>query len=215
MHISIWQQFASNHSNGFTIVGTFQEPEVAQKAADELRRILVEIAAWYAHPENANQIEEFYVQLFRPPIPPEVEIGQRYGIEWEHATDWVLNLTEASAAANAVTVFEQHVFLSSRGYDSNIGPHPFDALMKRLGGTVVIEEEGVSHLVVTVICTPSDDQTVVNDTRGYFTEGDISQVDRFLIFRRMRFEDGIENGLPRLLTYLKNCTTIEYSIEEG
>jgi hypothetical protein len=47
MRVSIWQQFSSNHSGHFWVVGTFKTVEDAQKAYDELRAMLTEIDRWH------------------------------------------------------------------------------------------------------------------------------------------------------------------------
>jgi len=44
MRLSIWQQFSSNHSANFEIVGTFKTEELAHQAAEELREISRAIA---------------------------------------------------------------------------------------------------------------------------------------------------------------------------
>ena len=40
MKISIWRQFSSNHSGGFTVIGKFQSKEEADKLADEIRTLI-------------------------------------------------------------------------------------------------------------------------------------------------------------------------------
>jgi hypothetical protein len=40
MRISIWQQFSINNSSSFTVVGVFETPEAARRAADEVRKII-------------------------------------------------------------------------------------------------------------------------------------------------------------------------------
>ena len=52
MRISIWQQFSSNHSSSFTIIGTFENSEAAQRAAIEFRAILEKIVGWYQEPSH-------------------------------------------------------------------------------------------------------------------------------------------------------------------
>ena len=78
MRVSIWRQFSSNHSNSFTVIGTFKTPEIAYTVADRLRTILVEIAQWYeADPEWAANYQELGLLS-----PPEVEYSEQYGIAW-------------------------------------------------------------------------------------------------------------------------------------
>jgi hypothetical protein len=37
MRVTLWQEFSSNHSSDFTVVGEFPTPEAAQEAARRLR----------------------------------------------------------------------------------------------------------------------------------------------------------------------------------
>jgi hypothetical protein len=45
MKIHIWQQFASNHSNSFTVVRTFPAVEAAQTTAATLQQLFDDIQA--------------------------------------------------------------------------------------------------------------------------------------------------------------------------
>lgn len=47
MRISIWQQFSSNHSSGFTVVGEFATRSEAENAANKIREILYRLKDWH------------------------------------------------------------------------------------------------------------------------------------------------------------------------
>lgn len=89
MRVSIWQQFSSNHSGSFTVVGRFETEETAHEAANELGGVIRQIDEW--HEDTAN--EAWYKQVAMNDVPPitpaEKDIQQKYAIEWEvQAVDW-------------------------------------------------------------------------------------------------------------------------------
>jgi hypothetical protein len=174
MRISIWQQWASNHSASFTVVGEFKSAEAANKAAETLRDILVTIAEWYDRPENADLRAQWWEQGEElPPSPPEIDFGKQYGVGWnEHSIiDWVLSRSVAEAA---VSVLGSHVFVSNGILEETwLGPKPFDALMEKLGGRVqVTGESGDARLSVAISCIAPDEGTarsVCDQCSTYFS----------------------------------------------
>src|SRR5579863_2710451 len=89
MRISIWQQFSSNHSSDFTLVGEFRSVDDAQRAGDELRHILQTVVDWYvAHPEVD---EARFTEGSCLPSPAEIEFAKQYGVELNSAygIDWL------------------------------------------------------------------------------------------------------------------------------
>lgn len=68
MKLSIWQQFASNHSNGFTVLGTFANEAQAASAVEKLRHILRDI-----YDRTSSYAEE-------ASSPIEVDYGRQFGI---------------------------------------------------------------------------------------------------------------------------------------
>src|SRR5687768_7863721 len=50
MKISLWQQFSSNHSNGFQVVGIFESVDDAANVETRLKQLLNEATRW--HKEN-------------------------------------------------------------------------------------------------------------------------------------------------------------------
>src|SRR5262245_22231538 len=125
MKLSLWQQFSSNHSASFTVVGTFESAEKANAAADKLRNILQAIYEWHQqHPGHLNQDDLV-------PTPPEVEFARRYGVEWTEAMDWFYD--------RSVPVLDNSVILESG--ETWREPTPFIGILKKLGGTVVYSME--------------------------------------------------------------------------
>ncbi|MFN8373818.1 MAG: hypothetical protein U0694_13200 [Anaerolineae bacterium] len=129
MHLTLWQQFSSNHSAWFTVVGQFQDTTAALKAAAELRHILAVIAAWNeAHPELQEMRRS---GDFPPPTEPEVQFSKQYGVAWDtYAIPWFWQAK--------VTTHENLVFLDSDGQASG-GAFPFNDLLTRLGGQVYVQ----------------------------------------------------------------------------
>jgi hypothetical protein len=79
MKITLWQQFSSNHSNGFTLVGVFPSVAQAKKAYQRIDKLLKAIDKWRtAHPDDYRY--DFLT-------PPEKRIAATYEIDWEEPTE--------------------------------------------------------------------------------------------------------------------------------
>jgi hypothetical protein len=166
MRISLWQQFSSNHSARFTVVGTFDSPAKANEAAAELQRILARIETWWGElsPEEWNKWRD--KTETSELTPPEHEFSQHYKVDWPFTINWY---TWASwhHENSPVTVFEKFVFVESPHYYIWHGPQPFEELMIRFGANVALEsDESQSHtdetLLLNVRCTlPSDAETAI------------------------------------------------------
>src|SRR5690349_18626426 len=90
MRVTLWQQFSSNHSSHFTVVGEFPTPEAAQEAAQRLRAFFDEINAWFEKPENVSLKERRDEGQLWAMSQPEREVSQQYGIAWpEYTLDWI------------------------------------------------------------------------------------------------------------------------------
>ncbi len=75
MRISLWQQFSSNHSAGYWVVGTFKTVDEAQHAYREMRGILEKLEQVMR--ENPSTYAE-----------TEQAIAKQYQIEWTSSIDW-------------------------------------------------------------------------------------------------------------------------------
>ncbi|MBZ0318507.1 MAG: hypothetical protein K8L91_18990 [Anaerolineae bacterium] len=149
MRISIWQQFASNHSNSFTVVGEFESVEDAQNAADKLRASLQPILDWY----DTNPEIEFNAD----PIPPELAIGKSYGVEWELRHDWLPGRT----VGEVVSVLDNRIIIIS---EETWSPHePLDQILVKLGATVRLEGAfSDTLLLVDIVCECPNEATATN-----------------------------------------------------
>ena len=132
MRISIWQEFSSNNSARFTVVGIFETATAAKDAADKLMDMIKSIVEWYQKPENAGLQEQWDSP---PPSPPEIQIAKQHNIEWsEISLDW----TWVDADGNGpVKAFEKIVFVD--GTESWLGSSPADKLVQILGGKALVD----------------------------------------------------------------------------
>ena len=73
MKIKIWQAFASNNSGSYTIVGSFDTPELATEVAAALRTMAGQHTAWL---ENARGTE------FTEGVSPLGAFAQEHGLSW-------------------------------------------------------------------------------------------------------------------------------------
>src|SRR6266498_1068126 len=107
MRVAIWQQFSSNHSARFTVVGRFDTPTKADGAAHELKHILQVIADWYnVHPELIKAWDTRSSQNAPAPTEPEMQFSQQYGVDWSKTSiDWFRQAQ--------ISTFNEIVFLDS------------------------------------------------------------------------------------------------------
>lgn len=154
LKLSIWQQFGSNHSSFFTIVGGFEGHDQAKAAYNELRLILFEIDRW--HREHLDESRQLVWDPY--PTPVENEIAARYGVEWLMRIDWadwgLYHLRDSTdpveraqgeraaelAAAEidrTVSVIGNLVFVADPDATWMIA-EPFATILRRLGATRVL-----------------------------------------------------------------------------
>ena len=233
MRVSIWQQFSSNHSGWFTVVGTLESAEKANTAAAKLSEIIQAIHEW--HQQHPGHVDQGNVD----PIPPEVEFARQYGVKWDMAVDWFDEKSPVSVLDDNVVVLDVS--------DTWSYPLPFLGILKQLGGSVVYSfgmDEPFAEFRVKLTCT-APDETVASDlaTRilAYLpepweqrtpwypddlnydeiaadavgAEGTLRQLGQALAFELHFFE--IAKGLPALIQYLQSqgCTGIEYQFVQG
>lgn len=233
MRIKIWQEFSSNNSARFTVVGIFETPTAAKNAADKLMDMIKSIVEWYQKPENVD-LQEQWDSL--PPTPPEIQIAKQYNIRWsEISLDWVWVDTDGNGP---VKTFENIVFVD--GTESWLGSSPADKLIQKLGGkalvdgTIAIDEMGETHTFGTVnielSCIAPDETIAIKISSGivayqnrmkedpqkmFETPWGTSDPREHSAFHGAVLRDGknlkingsffhIAQGFPALINYLKN-----------
>jgi hypothetical protein len=162
MRLTLWQQFSSNHSARFTVVGQFETIEQAQRAYGEFNEFADKIVAWYhAHPE----LDEGWVSGDPPePTEPELQFNQQYKVEWdEYSVAWFPQTIRL--------LHDNLVIIDSDGQSDGNGANPFHLLMQKMGGKVVVEGdifhgEGIrSNFSMDLQCVASD-ETSLNKLAG-------------------------------------------------
>jgi hypothetical protein len=225
MRISIWRQFGSNHSGGFTIVGTFPTRQEAEKAAADLQSMMQIIRDW--HEKNPDWMEGKH-PLWLLPSPPEIEVAEKYKLEWEMAIDFY-DRTE--------TRFLDHHLIVNVD-DTWSGPNPIIQFINQSGGKTVYEAgvdgEVFANFHVRLTCTAPDDesaQTLAQELTSLLKTAEASLNAPWNPKKEWRLQidgtvsrDGrnltldslhglVFTGLPPLMDYLKSkgCENIHYA----
>jgi hypothetical protein len=153
MKLTLWQQFSSNHSAAFTVVGVFADADKAEAAARTIREVVEKLHEFYRRRfpdagdflEWAEEIDIRFLSVF------EIEMRQKYKIRpnaWTQPPDWAYNSTP-------VHQFKHMVFISSRG-DTWSGYQPLDSLIKKTGGKFYVSEESRAACYLTLTCEAND-----------------------------------------------------------
>jgi hypothetical protein len=240
MRVSLWQQFSSNHSASFTVVGKFESSEKAEAVADELRHILQIISNYWQQYANKQRttIENRLIESEQL-TPPEVVFRDQYQVGWTEyfgtgkmlPLDWV----HGDWALDGVRVFRNIVYLSPTG-DTWAGPKPFNLILEKLGGHIAVwEEVGEGALVVSIRFTaPSQaiadavDRGIIrykdsgiwflklsvfeNKTAGQFRRENLEMElrDVYLSWAGLDFDDLI--NFQKIVAFIEknNCTVSDY-----
>ncbi|MCL4876598.1 MAG: hypothetical protein KJ064_08070 [Anaerolineae bacterium] len=230
MNISIWQQFSSNHSAGFTLVGKFTSAEQAEQAATTLKEIIGQIAA--SNRARFETIEDFF--NFQPILlsPVERAVREQYEAEdWTHALDYAYE----DNTDRHVKRYENLVFVGSV-IDSNSVAKPFDTILRKLGAKISGEEE---QNRIFVSCLAPDETVARRLQQELVYRGNQEQIwvpidtRLFHIGQIEREEQQLHiiisgcwlselnsstfNFLHKLVSYLKSagCSDFTYSVGEG
>jgi hypothetical protein len=149
MKISIWRQFSSNHSGGFTVIGKFQSKEEADKLADEIRTLIKTIKEDTSSISPVIGEDDTYLTS-NPPTEKEIAIANYYGIEWKIHIDW------AVGDAN-VTQFDNYVVISDHPAQSQNGGVYIDQIVAKFTNEVYVEKNyGTNCIAVKLTCAVSD-----------------------------------------------------------
>jgi hypothetical protein len=200
MRVSIWQQFSSNHSSSFTVVGQFASVEEANAAAKEFRELLVQVeplleitrAAWKKAWEKAatqtkSRLEQHDIVSKQFPnarelTKPEREFSEKYNIEWdERGIDW---LHGDYPLSELIKVVNSDVFVMSNKCESYWYTTPIMISIVRLGARSVTSgcsdsRRGfLSQISVALSCTTPDANTATNIIQSIKTHLDWDYFDQ-------------------------------------
>jgi hypothetical protein len=223
MKLSIWQQFSSNHSADFTIVGTFDSASSAEDASELIRDALRRIIDWYGQNEPVRKQVLNLARL--EPTPVEQEIANQYGFKQAMILDYLANTKYNEAM---VYVYQNHVFVTNARVPVGLEPGLFDQLMEKLGAAVGIEVEGADPITVNITCQVPDadlGEEIADDAATYLAHlhANFSDSPNFAItldagtqlsFQGLGFmQTGLD--LPRFIEWLEDagCTGFELHIE--
>lgn len=212
MRLSLWQQFSSNHSSSFRVVGVFEDAVTAQKAADEVQIILARINQWHIdHPEESQSL--FEDGDWPPtPSPIEVEIGKQYGFDWEGGIDW-------GSHAHVNIVMDKFIYISHE-WQVDFAGEPFKHVIDALGGKGLMDGSSVGDdllgtILIDLTCT-APNEIIVEEIYGRYLsfQTRIHRGGTHLHFDRWTFSESPD--LTLLLSDLekRGCTDIQYSLRE-
>ncbi|MCQ3932615.1 MAG: hypothetical protein DPW16_19370 [Chloroflexi bacterium] len=136
MRISIWQQFASNHSANYTVVGIFESAEKAYQVGQVILEFIRELVEW----NNENNIYDFYKTHGWKPTPVEESLIEKYKIEWDKPLDWGSSINVPGRWSipidDFIRIFDKIVFVSTPISDATWQTgNQFIQLFQALGGT--------------------------------------------------------------------------------
>jgi hypothetical protein len=183
MHTSIWQQWASNHSGYFKVIGIFKTSTDADAAAAEIRRLLQGLVDWYSDPANLEALEQGLLDDDRPFAPIERQYLAKYGIDEDDWTycggiDWI---TEPEHVDKALSVLENKVFISKPDDTWQPGP-PMNILLEQLDADRVLWDSHVidsSRIGFSLAFTAPDESTaegIVDAFNAFFETNDYATI---------------------------------------
>lgn len=199
MKVALWRQVSSNHSNGFTVVGVFEDPADAEKAYKRIRKLLKTIDAW-CEDNDIDKYENWDV------LEPERRIAAEYRFQWplESPTDF---------GTEAVRYFRNIVSIDTSA-DSWTRRKPYELLLKKLGGDVAgwdSQEEGEDTAPkifrVSISATAPDEAAAARFARRW--ENQLREKNARLS------RDGRQVAIANLVFDLPQFTTIVKALERA
>ncbi len=213
MKISIWQQFSSNHSASFTLVGLFKSYADAEAAAVKMRDLIARIALWHAENPELSRI----ICTLRRELPdlisaPEREAGIEYQIDWSQPFVCFHDYE--------ITTYAQLLFLHNTRA-SLYGVYPLYEFIERMGGEAYVEGQllpgDVSNkLKLMIRCDPPNPETAAIIAEELHGEVYQARTVRLNIELKNRHVDGLRPKeliavLERLRAY--GCTKVSLWFE--
>ncbi|MAS33606.1 MAG: hypothetical protein CL610_06350 [Anaerolineaceae bacterium] len=136
MHISIWQQFSSNHSGFFWVVGTFESFSEAEGAFKTLREMLFAIDQW--HREHVEEYQTLLQTGLNEALPPEQAYAEQFQVDWQYPIDW--------------TNWANYYLEDWPGYESidaqRSARHMIDAAIRIVGRNVIVSNPDQTWMTI-------------------------------------------------------------------
>lgn len=154
MKLSLWQQFSSNHSASFRLVGQFESEVAAQQATRKLESMLNELDIWW-QAIDLNNRETIYLELLekRSWPPPEMEWQTAYNLKQSYLLlDWWV---EHHSSKDFVRTIRDLLILDPGSTWSD--PEMFVEILEQWGGKIHYESSALeNHLFLRLDCTLRD-----------------------------------------------------------
>lgn len=156
MKVTIWQQFNSNHSSSYTVVGQFDTTETAQRAYRAFYQLFTGILQ-----ERASTPHDIMT-------PAERSFSQDHNIRWEaEGIDW---LRRTTLFENHLNQSEQIVFISTGWGETWQLPEPIIEALKALGVQhIYIIDYDQADFTVRLTCIAPDQRRAVSITQAVNT----------------------------------------------
>jgi len=213
MRVSVWQQFSSNHSSHFTVVGVFETRDAASYAADEIRAILDKIRKWHEeNPEKSQELHEKWADGDWPPQPSEIEVelGKQYHVLWKGAVEWFEDAQ--------ISISNERLLILTTKSQTDWGPEPFNRLMECFGGHGLVTGSDIGgdlfgEITIFIDCEAPDEATA----QLIFDEKSSEWCSIWQHQTHLRLEwtyDGFDLEIESLIQYLQNlkCKKISYML---
>lgn len=244
MKVTLWQQFSSNHSASFTSVGKFQSVEFAEIVADEIRSMIREIGFWWEQYGDYKEQQTVEKRLRRKGeilTPPEQRIRDEYQVEWcrQNVTNGLMAIDWIRSQSADYAVQQHRKLVIIKPAQTWCGAHPFDLIMRKLGGEVASKVEDYSYLTTNFMFSAPDDETanliqqkirgiergheslIIIEGLGNATAGRLQRIGlQFTLSDVALNWAGLNRNLVEnfetIMQFLEkhNCTNIEYQFHE-
>lgn len=168
MRISIWQQWSSNHSSMFTIMGTFESEELAQTAARKISELSERITQFIFEDLADADFDRYWKHELLTPFELELETTHQIGLAGR--IDWFSGIS-ISQVGRVVMLSPDQTWQ---------GPLPVDKLLEQMGARVVIEGDLApgnrldNEPTIRIRCKAPDEQPAqqIMTDAGYKSDGD-------------------------------------------
>lgn len=169
MRLALWQQFSSNNSSMFVLVGRF-ESDAAHHAYTVIHDMIRQIATYY---RDLTDDDREKIDDINQPRELETTLFKAHDIDLRHSIDW---LFKAKPEIELISTFDQYVIISSDGLPNWWGANPFDDLMGRLGGEVYLEGGRTRQLFQIRLTCNAPDLAVARIVYGSLLNGDTDPI---------------------------------------
>jgi hypothetical protein len=152
MKITMWQQFSSNHSSHFVVVGQFEDVKQAEEAAAKLHDWMQKILWEETKPKFINEDGE----EDEGRTPTEDYIVKSFGIKWyDNGMEW----NGRPRSVDEVVIQHRNTVLVACPVETNDAADPVAALMDKLGAQTI--DCGFTHIDMYFLltCTAPDSFT--------------------------------------------------------